>query len=108
MKLILRDKYIIAILGISMLFVLNALWLHSMRSSEGLHSLPGYEGLVSFRSLLLRPSSIMVFVIAVSICLGLIYWRSRSHPLNDRQKITLVCIALATAYGFILTAFFRL
>jgi len=108
MKLTLRRKYIIAVLGISVLFVLNALLLNSVRGRDDFHSLPGYQSLVSFRTLLLKPSTIIAFVIAVGIWLGLIYWRSRSRPLNERQKITLVCIILATVYGFLLTICFKL
>jgi len=108
MKLTLGRKYIIAVLGISVLFVLNALLISSVRGGDDFHSLPGYQSLVSFRTLLLRPSTIIAFIIAVSVWLGLIYWRSRSNPLSDRQKVTLVCILLATFYGFLLTAYFKL
>jgi hypothetical protein len=108
MKLTLRQKYIFAVGGISALFSLNALWLYSVRNDKGLHSSSFYPGYAALRTLLLQPGSIITIAVGLAIWFGLVYWRSRSRPLSDRQKVALACVLLATVYGYVLTACFRL
>lgn len=90
------------------MFALNALWLNSVRNDAELHSSPFYPSYSAMRTFLLQPVTIIMMVVGLIIWLGLIYWRSRTHPPTDRQKVAMLCVLLAAAYGYLLTAFFKL
>lgn len=101
-------KYLISICGTSALFILNAIWLASLRNNGELRSSSFYQSYTSVRTLLMKPSTIFAVVLVTGVWLGLVFWRSRSRPLTDLQKIAIVCLLLGTAYGYVLTAYFRL
>src|SRR5215469_14834959 len=93
---------------VTTIFLLNAVWLSAlMRASRaGLHSSPMYPTYLAFRRLLLEPITVIMFAIALSIWVLIIYRNSRRKPLSDRAKIGILVVLSAAVYGMLLLAFF--
>jgi|SRR6266850_8584021 len=109
MEMTLKRKYNLAIVGVSALFLLNALWLLlERRFDQGFRTDPTYSSYLRIRNLLLEPSTIIAVACAFLVWSGLIYWRSRSRALTDRQRIVYLCLVLSAIYGYVLTACFKL
>jgi hypothetical protein len=109
MELVTKRDYLLAITGVSALFLLNALalWL-GQRFYTDLHTEPAYSSYLRIRDLVLQPGTIAVVVCAFAAWSAMIYGKSRRHPLSDKQKIIFVCLLLSAIYGYILTAAFKL
>ncbi len=69
---------------------------------------PAYPSYLRFRTVAMQPGTIIMVACGFAIWSGLIYWRSRTRPLTDLQKIVFICLLLSTVGGYILTAWFKL
>jgi hypothetical protein len=109
METTLKRKYILAIVGVSVLFVINALGLFlEQRFDQGFRTDPSYSSYLRIRTLVLEPSTSIAVACALAIWSGFIYWRSRRHVLTDGQRIIYICLVLSAIYGYVLTACFKL
>jgi hypothetical protein len=104
-----KRKYFLAVAGVSALFLLNALglWL-GQRYDLDFQRDPIYPSYVRIRNLILQAGTIIAVFCALGIWSGLIYWRSRTNPLSDKQKLLYLCAVLSVIYGYVLTAYFKL
>ena len=107
--ILLKRRYLFRFMLITALFLLNAVFLYfEMKYDTAFHNAPEYSMYLSFRSLLLHPRTIGMFVSAFLIWYGLIYWKNRRWPMEHPQMLNVFSITLATFYGLVLVTYFRL
>jgi hypothetical protein len=106
---ILKRRYLLRFMLITVLFFLNAVFLYFDRKYDTtFHNAPEYSTYLSFRSLLLQPRTIGMFVLAFLIWYGLVYWKNRGWPMEHPQMLNVFSITLGTLYGLVLLVFFKL
>ena len=110
MRLTFGSKAILVIVGCVMLFVVNVgvlLWLQTEYRSE-LHSSAFYSEYLVYRTLLLRPFTLIPFAIFIAFCFWRMYKNQLKKPTNERQQLYLLALVCAMVLGLILTATIKL
>lgn len=110
MKLTFGLKAILIIAGCAILFVANMgvlMWLQNEYRGE-LHSSAFYNDYLTYRTLLLRPFTLIPFGIFFVVCLWKMYKNQAKKPINERQQLYLLAIVCAMVLGLILTAAIKL
>lgn len=97
-------------MAVTLIFILNALflWFISSYHAAEIHASVAYPLYLSFRSLILKPMTLIFVVVCVIICSLMLRYRTRVHPPTFLAKAAVLAIGLAAIYGFILLLLFRL
>jgi hypothetical protein len=106
----LKSKLSLAFGAVTVVFLLNAMWLSLLTRSgrSQLHASPIYPTYIAFRKLLLEPITLTMFAVALSLWLLIIYRNSMKKPLPDRAKVGVLVVLASVLYGMILLAYFPL